>query len=322
MQGKSKNKRRSKKQGFPAWEEPAVGYCSPQRQGNKKQTGVCLTSEELRTIAALYNKKHPENPIPLPFPADAELVKELDARFGDTCKPKQDHCWIERGEIKEARDLYHKLSDNYRPPMPKEWMKNKRQWLNTFDIMNVMRQYKDPSFKFLGVFPVDFNQMQGNSCIVQDMCRFDAKELVAAGITQFGVVFNLDRHDQPGSHWVSCFCSLDPSNPKFGICYYDSGGIKPPETIHQFMVDVKKQVLAYYGDKLGNRKFKGKFNPKRQQFKNTECGIFCMVFIVLCLKKASKTNKQVRAMIPTHSNDNKIHRMRAVLYRPPANQTG
>ena len=37
-------------------------------------------------------------------------------------------------------------------------------------------------------------------------------------IFQIGIVFNLDKHDQEGSHWVSMFIDLK----RDGIYYFDS----------------------------------------------------------------------------------------------------
>lgn len=284
-----------------------VGYCSPQRFDAKSQTGTCLTLAELQSVAALYNKKHPETPIPLVKFANAkELVKALDARFKKKCKNKGDACWIKQDEVKE---LYHKLQNNYRPLYPKEWIKNKRTWLNTYDILHVMKQYEDPTFKFLGVFPVDFNQKIGDRCIVSEMCGFSVMKFIGKS---FGIVFNLDRHDQPGSHWVSTFCNLDPKSSKFGICYYDSGGVKPPTYITEFFKSVVTQVTDVFPNH--HHQFQVKYNNTQHQFLNTECGIFSMLFIIICKENPHEPYRSSRMKVPNH--DNKVHKFRHLLYTP------
>ena len=42
-----------------------------------------------------------------------------------------------------------------------------------------------------------------------------------------GIVFNLDPHDKPGSHWVSMYVDLNNG----GIYYFDSYGYKPLKEI-------------------------------------------------------------------------------------------
>jgi len=287
------------------------GFCSPLRVGLHSKTGTCLTVEELRSVAALYNKKHPQDAIQREaFKDHKQLVKELDKRFKSKgCDKGADHCWIKQDEVKE---LYHALQENYRPPTPFEWLKKARTWLNTFDILNVMKQYQTNGFKFLGVFPVDFNQKKNDTCVVRDMCSFNAIELLNNGIKHFGVVFNLDRHDQPGSHWVATYCNMDPSSKKYGICYYDSGGSKPPNYIKEFMKDVKDQVSAHHK----TDKFLARFNNTRHQFKNTECGIFSMLFLILCIENLNETYRITRHKIPKHKKDSLVHQFRKKLYRP------
>lgn len=292
----------------------AAGFCSPTRLEQKERTGTCLTIEELRSVAALYNKKNPNTPIPMAaFKNHSNLVRHLDRRFKRKCPSKADHCWIEQDEV---RELYNSLEQNYRPQKPTEWQgKSKsRMWLNTFDILEVMKQYQDNEFKFLGVFPVDFNQTKNNQCIVKNMCSFNAQELIQQGYKHFGIVFNLDKHNEPGSHWVATYCNMDPSSKKFGVCYYDSGGIKPPKYIKEFIKDVRDQVVQHHKDKGST--FCTKYNNTRHQFLNTECGIFSMIFIILCKENTMETYRQSRAKIPKHPTDSKAFEFRGVLYRP------
>ena len=63
------------------------------------------------------------------------------------------------------------------------------------------------------------------------MIKYDSNGIYYKGKKQIGVVFNLDKHTQSGSHWVAMHCNLD--NPGLGeICYWDSYGIKPnPEVV-------------------------------------------------------------------------------------------
>ena len=59
--------------------------------------------------------------------------------------------------------------------------------------------------------PMDFDLKQGNSCVFYgDLCNIDLKQHMDDGKHKIGSVFNLDDHDEPGSHWVSLYMELKP----------------------------------------------------------------------------------------------------------------
>ena len=285
--------------------------CAPSRSGNFSKTQSCLTIYEMRSVAALYNQDNASDPIPKSDFTNVDLLRDaLDKRF-TSCKGKE-LCWLEQPAIKQSRDLYLRLQRNFKPKKPESWKRNKRQWLNTYDILDVMKQYSEAhtEFEFMGVFPVDFQAKVGQSqCVVQSMCNFSVEQLIDNGKSSFGIVFNLDKHNQPGSHWVACFCSLDPKDSKFGICYFDSVGKKPPREIFDFMKSVKEQCKLIFKQHMS--KFVAKFNCTQKQFKNTECGVFSMVFIKFCLENKQKSYRQVRKMI---GKDDDIFQFRETLY--------
>lgn len=69
-------------------------------------------------------------------------------------------------------------------------------------------------------------------------------------------IFNLQRTDEQGSHWVCCF-------KKENILYYfDSYGVRPP---------------VYLG--------KSYFNTFRIQTENDGCGIYCIIVLYECMNK-------------------------------------
>ena len=291
--------------------------CSPARDGMKDS---CLTTAELQSVAALYNEEETNklNKIPLDaFKSRQLLLNSIHDKFAQTCKNKSETCWLEHGIIRKSDQLYNALQKAYRPPKPGTWKNNKREWLNTYDILNVMKQYEDKhtTFEFLGVFPVDFakktqqtpSHPSSPSCVVQSMCNFSVVDFKKRGKTSFGMVLNLDPHDKPGSHWVACYCCLDVNDPKYGICYYDSGGLKPPKPILDFIKNIYNQVDD-------PKHFQKRYNPTKTQFQDTECGIFSMLFIVLCLKHREGF-RDTRKRIKTHRNDDWVHTFRDHFYR-------
>ena len=300
------------------------GYCSPERIVHHKSHGSCLSLQELQTVATIYNNNILDKKKLIPqsmFNTTEKLVKALDQRFHKVCHGHKDYCWLEQPLMKKTQ-VYNKLKDNYRPEKPQSWEADDRQWLNTLDILHVMKQYensrqdKASKFKFLGVFPIDFaQQITPGVCVARDMCNFNIISLISEGYDQAGIVFNLDKHNQPGSHWVAAYINLNPESPKFGLCYYDSAGLKPRLMIMQFLTSVYKQMVDNFPQDI-SKKIVVKYNPTKQQFLNTECGIFSMTFLILCLEKQFESYRKTRNRIKKKRDDGHVHKLRNILFRP------
>lgn len=290
------------------------GKCSPQAQDNFSKWNTCLSLNDLRTIAALYNQHHTDRSTQIPasaFKSAESLIHELDRRFMSRCGPKNETCWLEQGIVR-SNNIYHELCNRFRPKMKDSWKANPKQWLDTFDILQVMNQYEvaHPSFKFLGVFPADV--MAQNVCSLNNMCNFSLKKLLEQGKKSMGVVFNLDVHDQSGSHWVAVYADFDKASPKFGVYYYDSFGRPPPKKLKDFTLTLKKQAGQIFTPKE-LKKFIGRYNTLQHQFQNTECGMYSMIFIIMCLEQKNADYYRIRDSIPPRSDD-LINKMRAQLF--------
>ena len=166
-----------------------------------------------------------------------------------------------------------------RPAMPANWKEDPDMWLDSNNISAVMNQYEDanPFFEFMGPFPVDFAapdpyQTAGGKpkCLMNEICELRVAHALANGTKSIGIVYNLDPHFKSGSHWVANY--IDIVGHK---CYYfDSYGMAPPEQIARFMKWLTTQdpkMKLYYGS-------------RRLQFNNTECGVYCIYFIICMLK--------------------------------------
>jgi Ulp1 family protease len=97
------------------------------------------------------------------------------------------------------------------------------------------------------------------------------------GKTKIGIIFNTDPHYKPGEHWISLFINIK----KGKIFFFDSAGSKVPLQIKQF---VKK--ITYQGKQM-NPPIQFTFDqnyPVEHQYKNTECGIYSIFFIVHMLE--------------------------------------
>jgi len=280
-------------------------HCSPYSQKMYAKSGTCYSTKELHFIVKEYNKltKSEEDKISITNKTKKNLHRELSNKFKHLCK--KELCWA--NQIKNEK-FKNKIEDSFRPLKPKEWYTNKQTWLNTYDILYVMEQYHKlyKNFKFMGVYPIDFASYYNNGdCIGDNLCNFNIKNLPSK-ITQFGIILNLDYHNQPGSHWVAIYCNLNQKNNNFGIYYYDSVANEPPKEAIEFMNLVKSQVNL-----KKNINFELKYNKIQKQFDNYDCGMFSIIFLTQCLKyipfdficKNMKTDKEI--------ND-----LRNVIYHP------
>lgn len=278
-------------------------YCSPNNQEIYDRTKTCYTLNQLRIIAKKYNDYHVDK-IKVYVPK-SELLKTLH----DKLKVEEFNWHLLPFLTKIDLDI----TDSFKPQKPISWSKNDREWLNTSDIMTVMEQYEDKyhSFKFLGVHPLDFShEYLPNKCVSPIMCNFSVAKMLKQKKSQCGAIFNLDYHYQPGSHWVAMYIGLSPSMKNFGCYYIDSTATPAPSEVIKFMQLVKQQISQQYAGNI-SKKFVMKQNKKQFQFKNTECGMFSMFFLLQFLKK--KTFKDI---INSKINDDKVHRLRDHYYVP------
>lgn len=254
--------------------------CAPSKRFSD---GSCISLETLIKMAEAYNvyskKNRLNDEIKLikgnyekikPDKYKKYLLKEFSNRFNGVCDNQI--CWTKHAFIKymdeeNAEDLKKKT---FKPIGPQ----GKFTWLNTINITEVMEQYEDyyNDYIFLGAVPIDFDDLQQLG-----LANLDFDELVKNGKTKLGIVFNLDEHYKSGSHWVGGFCDLE----KGEIYYYDSYGTYPDPRIKKFFV----RVLNYCKQK--NIDGKILYNKRRHQYKNSECGVYSISFILNLLNGKS-----------------------------------
>lgn len=209
-------------------------YCSPNNINNKIS---CFTEESLIIIAKQYNEKYPDDKIIISNKIDKEKFwKELIDKINKKTNCDNDLCILDLNFINKK-----KISDDFRPLRPTSWKNNKNTWLSTTDINNVLEQYetKHPDFKYIGAVPIDFDKkLMFGMCVVDELCKLNIKNLYfKGGIRKLSIVFNLDPHDKPGSHWVSLYVDLING----GIYYFDSYGHPPVKEICKLMERIRIQ---------------------------------------------------------------------------------
>jgi hypothetical protein len=241
----------------------------------------CFSIDALRKIANKWNTTYPDRSINF---TDSTSGKSLWNSINNAMRTEctNEVCWLKQDFIKET-PLASELIKNFKPMMPKKWESNPREWLNTIDIRDVMNQYevKHPNFEFIGPVPMDFDSKVGfGQCVINELCNIKLSSLLEKGKRQIGVIFNLDKHTQSGSHWVSMYAHF-PEGRNGEIAYWDSYGMKPNPEVVALMNRLKAQATE-----LGHQVVM-KSNKRRHQYKNTECGVYCIYFLTSFLEGRS-----------------------------------
>jgi len=250
--------------------------CSPAVNNKTPIKDSCFTPDVLNEIKTSYNEYHPDSKITTTNPK--QIWYELKNRLS-TCK-KED-CWL-----KEIRDpsIRNKINEYlFAPYQPKEWKKNHNTWLSNYDILNVLKQYElsNKKFKLIGPTPIDFdsrpNDMNGQ-CVWEDLCEFSLENFMKKhnNKTKIGIVFNLDKHNQGGSHWVSMFVDLED---KF-VFYFDSAGDKIQPEIERLANAIIKEASVLSEPLI--IEFHQNY-PIEHQMGNNECGMYSLFFIITML---------------------------------------
>ena len=274
--------------------------CSPLVKNKKVVSTSCMTADVLLKIKDEYNKDHPDKIIATkPALIWHELKTKLDC--------KDERCWVNEIDNTELRNQIK--TQIFSPDYPPEWIKNKKEWVSNFDIDSVMEQYEknNKDFKYLGTTPIDYDfivDKKTKTCVEDKLCKFNLKKLLQEGKKKFACVFNLDKHNKSGSHWVSLYIDV----PQKIIMFFDSanGGIS--KNVKKLISAVKKQGLEE------NIDFKFIKNNKSHQRGGSECGIYAIHFIIEMLLQPDKSMEMfLNGSIP----DKEIAKYRDVYFNKP-----
>jgi hypothetical protein len=277
-------------------ESPTSFYqCSPAL--NKKPGQTCLSKGGMQKIAKVWNQIHPQDPIKLHSSLNKTRKRSRMAKDESSTgiADVQDDSFNRQlwKQLREKMVKYYKCDTEYclvkklpgisqterkgmlaafRPEKPEEWNKKPTTWLDSFNIEDVMNQYeerKDLRFEFIGPVPIDFDSKYGafGKCIVDELCKLNLQKQKERGIEHIGIIFNLDPHDKPGSHWVCAFIDIADS----AAYYFDSYGYPPPSEVDELLKRCKKQGIQHVY-----------YNDIRHQRKGSECGMYCL-FVIICL---------------------------------------
>ena len=218
---------------------------------------------------------------------------------------KTERCWLEKAPIDQGKKK--ELLNYFRPTMPDSWNQDPDEWLDSNNIADVIKQYEEsyPEFKFFGTNPIDFSapdpytegSAEKGKCLEDAICKLNLKALEAQGKTKLGFVYNLDPSNKGGSHWIASFTDI----PGHSTYYFDSYGMKPPPQIARFMRSLTLQ----------DPKMKLRYNSRRFQYGNSECGMYSIYFLI-CMLEGDEFRKFCRRA----PRDNVMLALRKILFSP------
>jgi hypothetical protein len=290
--------------------------CAPQKKFND---GSCFTLEDLKKISIAYNihlsNKNIKGKKINITENKKDLLKQLTKNLENLCDDQI--CWLKQDFIKKMKDK-DILENTFRPDGPE----GKFEWLNTLHINDVMSQYENKynDFKFMGAVPIDFDDLPFTG--IRDM---DYDDLIKSGINRIGFVFNLDEHWQSGSHWVALFSDL----VKNQIYFFDSYGIRPEKRIRNLVERISKwcyskdychsecselNLTDSFMNKTSKNKIESKlqveYNHNRHQYKNSECGVYSLNFILRLLNGETFENITKNGLL-----DDDVNKCRDVYFK-------
>jgi hypothetical protein len=271
--------------------------CSPYSQQHKIAPNSCFTAEALREIQ--------------PSTQPVQTLASLQTTYRAQCQA--DEACLLDAVLKYNPRLQHKLKRFlFAPEYPRVWDTKPTTWLTNFDIESVLKQYEVafPQFKLFGPTSIDYDtQMEDGQCVETELCKLSLKNLKSLGKTKLGIVFNLDKHDEPGSHWTSMFLDLDNAF----VYYYDSALNPVPPEVKRLEEEIVRQGAADLGIQ-----FRRLTNRKTHQKSNTECGMYALYFIITLLTATKRTLPQrLKLFSESDIPDRQMQKKRSVYFNAP-----
>jgi hypothetical protein len=243
-----------------------------------KENDTCFRIEVLMEMAAAYNRyiykknfgpNKKENFDKINFikikPDKKYLLQEFKKRFEKICDNDQ-LCWTQQSFMNEVVvEMREEIINNtFRPIGPDD----PTEWLSTTKINEILKQYEKiyPNFKFLEAVPRDCSQLHFCS-----FYKLNFDNLMKNKIKQVASVINLDKHGEPGSHWVALFIDIS----KGEVYFCDSTGKPPSSEIMKTIND----FITYYKNKTGKDPIY-EYNKIPYQKDKSECGVYSTNFII------------------------------------------
>lgn len=247
--------------------------CAPGRKYDKTNN-TCFTIEELQNIAIQFNKQYNDSQIQYKNMGKKALLRELISKIKSKEGCENQSCWVNTSILNNIKDPMIK----YGVLKPKGPWKNDGTWLSTDDINLVLNQYENKykNFKFLGTVSYDFEDIPAYG-----LQNIELNKFLNNNINKIGLVINLDKYGENGSHWVSLYSDLN----KKKIYFFDSLGKKPKNKIKEFIIKLYNQMNTNnYKSKYNNKKSIFRYNKNVHQLGPSECGVYSIRTIIHLLE--------------------------------------
>ena len=271
--------------------------CSPRADGETLEYS-CYTKEALHKLKEIWNARHPD--VKIHSNNTRTIWENLRKYMSSSCN--KESCWLKHKCLKEGVDKSI-INNTFAPLQPISWKRKPSEWLSSVDIQNVMKQFEKAyrCFEFIGPSPIDFDEHKlYGECVWEELCKFNLLETIKRGKSKIGIIFNTDKHDKPGEHWIGMFINVK----KRQIVYMDSYGDEPPKEVNVLAKRIQDQS--------------NKFGPMydyhtvemRHQYSNSECGMYCLYFIIEMLKD----NKDWKYFNNHKIPDKKMKKLRKIYF--------
>lgn len=245
--------------------------CSPNPD---KKNFTCYSDNSLIKMKKLWNARHPRNKIT--SNKSKEIWHQLRENMSSSCD--RESCWL-RSKFMEGKLDSELLNYTFAPKSPKIWKTD--EWLSSLDIEAVMKQYEKyyKCFEFLGPSPIDFDHHKlYGECVWEELCKINISDMIKRHKNKIGIILNTDPHYKDGEHWISLFINI---KEKY-IIYFDSNGNPPPKEVKELITKITNQ-----GKQIGID-FDVLINKLEHQKTESECGMYCLYFIIQMLKDKDK----------------------------------
>lgn len=260
----------------------------------RQQSSSCFDISALKIIKTHYNEDE-RNPNKITTDKPHLIWNQLRKQVRE-CNDEK--CWIKN--IPDTNIQQKLIKMYFAPEKPSSWNQNKHEWLSNFDIKKVLQQYENkyPHFEFIGPTPIDFDSLVQGTCVWEELCKIDLNDLIKRGKKKVGIIFNLDKHDEPGSHWVSLMIDMENRY----VMYFDSNGISCPTEICKLM-----DRVIFQGKQLEQPIHLKKIQNKvRHQYSNSECGMYSLYFIITHIIETINGKEASSKEIVKHFTDKRI----------------
>lgn len=284
-----------------------------------------------------------------------ELWNDINQRMKERCKANgNEGCWVDKLQMEEESEPYQDLRPP--TPMewyknPRTWLTN----FDIEDVMEQYEMDQDNKYHFLGVFPMDFadiytelSEIRWSHITRNNRCKYigmitnlDDHDEPGSHWTSFFACLDktlpsyggyyYDSVSSPPTKEIKEFMlklmkrsMMEDLRKKYtgvisaeDILSLDNYTfIKNTDVERKTFLQLIREICKKYSVKPP-REFQLSYNTHQHQYKNTECGMFSMIYQIRWIEGLRKDKNTTFDKIISHRmNDDEVYRLRAVLYRP------